>query len=152
MMRLSIRELFKNLYKHCECKYCDCLIPVINKRGNFAKYKQGHTAHSKPNPNFTFRGRKHSDEAINRWKQQTGINNRNWKEFNELKLNRKHIRIKLLLEKSNSCQLCNIETSKLDLANKSGNYSEDINDWYWLCRRCHVLSDGRINNLRQYHK
>ena len=34
--------MFKGLYKRCECGRPDCLIPVINKKGRFAKFKNGH--------------------------------------------------------------------------------------------------------------
>lgn len=23
-------------------------------------------------------------------------------------------------------------------------------DWEWLCRKCHMVKDGRINNLKQF--
>ncbi len=36
-----------------------------------------------------------------------------------------------------------------DLANISGEYKRDINDYRWLCRRCHMQSDGRMNNLEK---
>ena len=41
-MTLSIKKYFKNLYKRCECGHCNCLIPIINKHGDFAKYKHTH--------------------------------------------------------------------------------------------------------------
>lgn len=31
-----------------------------------------------------------------------------------------------------------------DLANISGIYTRNINDYQWLCRRCHMISDGRL--------
>jgi len=34
-----------------------------------------------------------------------------------------------------------------DLANISGKYTRDINDYQWLCRKCHMKSDGRLKNL-----
>jgi hypothetical protein len=37
-----------------------------------------------------------------------------------------------------------------DLANISGKYKRDINDFEWLCRRCHMNDDGRIKNLKQF--
>lgn len=45
------------------------------------------------------------------------------------------------------CEKCNIEPPH-DIANVSGEYKRDINDYQWLCRRCHILSDGRLNNLK----
>lgn len=37
----------------------------------------------------------------------------------------------------------------LDLANISQEYKRDLSDWEWLCRKCHMTKDGRINNLRR---
>ena len=46
------------------------------------------------------------------------------------------------------CEECNIKHT-YDLANISGEYKRDINDFKWLCRGCHMKSDGRlINNLK----
>lgn len=36
-----------------------------------------------------------------------------------------------------------------DLANISQKYLRDLSDWEWLCRRCHMLKDGRIAGLKQ---
>jgi hypothetical protein len=46
------------------------------------------------------------------------------------------------------CELC-FSRKPYDLANISGKYKRDINDYRWLCRSCHMNSDGRINNLRK---
>jgi len=40
------------------------------------------------------------------------------------------------------CVRCNLRHA-LDLANISGLYKRDVNDFEWLCRRCHILSDNR---------
>lgn len=45
------------------------------------------------------------------------------------------------------CEKCN-EKEPFDLANISGKYKRDINDFEWLCRRCHMVKDGRLNNLK----
>lgn len=37
-----------------------------------------------------------------------------------------------------------------DLANVTGIYNRDFINWKYICRRCHMLSDGRMNNLKQY--
>lgn len=34
-----------------------------------------------------------------------------------------------------------------DLANISQQYRRDINDFEWLCRKCHMTKDGRLENL-----
>jgi len=47
------------------------------------------------------------------------------------------------------CENCK-EGKALDLANISQEYKRDIDDWEWLCRKCHMTKDGRMNNLRQF--
>lgn len=51
------------------------------------------------------------------------------------------------------CEKCN-NIKKLDLANVSDTYNtetyiRDINMWNWLCRKCHMIQDGRLG--RMYH-
>ena len=45
------------------------------------------------------------------------------------------------------CEECGIK-KPYDLANISGRYKRDINDFEWLCRSCHIKKDGRIKNLK----
>lgn len=47
-------------------------------------------------------------------------------------------------------QLCNdcSHGFPIDLANISQEYKRDLSDWEWLCRRCHMLKDGRIKKLK----
>ena len=42
----------------------------------------------------------------------------------------------------NSCPNCGLD-KRLELANISGEYKQDINDYEWLCKRCHY---------EKYHK
>ena len=58
-----------------------------------------------------------------------------------------HSWIKTRLDKPECCDGCGLKTKKLDLANISQEYLRDINDWEWLCRRCHMNKDGRMGNL-----
>ena len=51
--------------------------------------------------------------------------------------------------KTEYCEKCN-KVEPCEVANISGEYKKDINDFEWLCRRCHMLSDGRMNNLNQF--
>ena len=37
----------------------------------------------------------------------------------------------------------------IDLANISQEYKRDVNDFEWLCRRCHMIKDGRIEILKK---
>lgn len=49
-------------------------------------------------------------------------------------------------------ELCHCqERPPIDLTNK-GVYNRDLNNWEWLCRKCHMESDGRMNNLHRNPK
>lgn len=57
-----------------------------------------------------------------------------------------HAWVKRNLIKPQVCSNCN-QTKALDLANISQEYKRDLSDWEWLCRKCHMEKDGRINQL-----
>jgi hypothetical protein len=44
------------------------------------------------------------------------------------------------------CECCR-QSKPYDLANISGEYKRDLDDWEWLCRRCHMVKDGRLVKL-----
>ncbi len=54
-----------------------------------------------------------------------------------------HSYIKWHLPKPELCQMCN-KVPPYDRANISGKYLRDPSDWQWLCRSCHMISDGRM--------
>jgi len=57
-----------------------------------------------------------------------------------------HEWIKKRLPKPERCQRCNT-ISPYDLANISGEYNREIGDWWWICRSCHMVTDGRMEKL-----
>lgn len=50
--------------------------------------------------------------------------------------------------KPDLCECCG-ERPSIDLANISGEYRRDLNDWEYLCRKCHMNKDGRNDALRE---
>jgi hypothetical protein len=54
-----------------------------------------------------------------------------------------HVWIARRKRKPEVCEHCLTSPPK-DLANISGEYRRDINDFEWLCRKCHMISDGRL--------
>ncbi len=56
-----------------------------------------------------------------------------------------HLWVKKHKKKPKLCEECNIK-KPFDVANISGKYLRDIDDYEWLCRKCHQISDGRLNN------
>jgi len=76
--------------------------------------------------------------------------NPGWKGDN-VSISSLHEWIRRRKKKPKYCVECK-KASPYDLANISGKYKRDINDFRWLCRKCHLLSDGRMfNNLKQYN-
>lgn len=61
-----------------------------------------------------------------------------------------HDWVKSHLKKPRLCDMCKV-VPPYDLANK-GVYNRNLSNWEWLCRKCHMLSDGRMDRLREILK
>jgi len=75
----------------------------------------------------------------------TGSNNGNWKGDNvgRCALHEWATKYK---PKPKLCQECN-ERTPYDMSNVTGRYLRELSDWEWLCRRCHMKKDGRLDKL-----
>ena len=49
--------------------------------------------------------------------------------------------------KPDLCECCE-NVPPYDLANISQEYKRDVNDFEWLCRKCHMIKDERYKNLK----
>lgn len=72
-------------------------------------------------------------------KRLKGKNNGMWKGDN-VGYSSLHEWIKNHKPKKSYCEICKIKKS-YDLANISGKYKRDIDDYLWLCRSCHMRFD-----------
>jgi len=79
-----------------------------------------------------------------------GEKNHQWK-GNDVGYCSLHEWIKNHKQKPEFCEECK-KKKPYDLANISGIYKRDINDFRWLCRSCHMKSDGRMFNKDKYGK
>lgn len=64
-----------------------------------------------------------------------------------------HVYVRNRLPKPKVCPDCETLPPR-DLANISPSYdpktyTRDLSNWRWLCRRCHMVSDGRLENLKK---
>lgn len=75
----------------------------------------------------------------------TGKNNTNWKGDN-VSYRALHGYIQRHKKKPEFCECCK-KNKPSDLANISGEYKRDINDFEWLCRDCHMQKDNRKEEL-----
>lgn len=77
-----------------------------------------------------------------------GHKNGQWK-GDDVKYGSLHDYIKYHIPKPKICSNCKRE-GYIEICNISGKYKRDFNDWEWLCRKCHMVKDGRILNLKQF--
>lgn len=80
-------------------------------------------------------------------KKMLGKGNPLWKGKN-VKLSALHNWVKRYFPKSIFCQSCK-KVPPRDLANISQEYKRDLSDWEWLCRKCHMTKDGRMEKLKE---
>lgn len=60
-----------------------------------------------------------------------------------------HSWMRKIVPKPEFCEECK-KNKPYDLANK-GVYDRSPKNWEWLCRKCHLVKDGRLhNNLKQF--
>jgi hypothetical protein len=59
-----------------------------------------------------------------------------------------HLYVKYHLSRPEKCEICKIR-KPIDLATKSGKYVRDLDDWFWLCRICHMAYDKKMGMRNQ---
>lgn len=61
-----------------------------------------------------------------------------------------HYWVRSRLPKTKLCESCK-KFPPHDLANISQKYKRDLSDWEWLCRKCHMMKDGRLEAMQKLH-
>ena len=79
-----------------------------------------------------------------------GENNPKWK-GDDVQVTALHAWVRRNCKKPALCQACGTKKA-IDLANISNTvnaktYTRDFENWEWLCRRCHMLKDGRLEAM-----
>lgn len=82
---------------------------------------------------------------INYNKTHIGEDSSAWK-GDDVKYHGLHRWVEKQFPKPDLCEFCKIVPPK-DLSNK-GIYNRDLENWQWLCRRCHVIYDGHTPERR----
>lgn len=138
-----------------KCKTCKKEFFVIFSRKKTAKFCSRKcikitAAHSK-----TLGDRLRALPRNTEWNKKIGltrINQKNpmWK-GKRASLKAIHHWIRIRKPKPAKCVDCKRNEPR-DLANISQKYHRDVNDFEWLCRRCHMTKDGRIEILVEKNK
>ena len=55
------------------------------------------------------------------------------------------------IPKPQACSNCG-QSRRLEIANISQQYKRDTTDWEWLCRRCHMTKDGRMEKIKNLRR
>ena len=61
-----------------------------------------------------------------------------------------HYEMKKIVPKPELCEECS-KSKAYDISNISGKYKKIISDWRWLCRKCHMVLDGRLKELNKHN-
>ena len=80
---------------------------------------------------------------MNRAKAKMGSKNPNWK-GDDVGYKPLHSWIRDHKTKTEKCENCGTYDIETELANISGEYKRDVKDYKWLCRKCHMIEDGRM--------
>lgn len=73
-----------------------------------------------------------------------GVLNPHWREKPGLAA--LHNWVKRRLKRPDVCSSCS-KNKAHDLANISQEYKRNLTDWEWLCRKCHMTKDGRLDQF-----
>lgn len=138
----KMSETAKNMYKHKKH-------PWTGRKHTEQELKKMSEALS--GDKHPLYGKKHKKETIEKMIiSRTGIfvneNNPSWK-GDQVSYKTLHAWVRRHLAKPDFCELCGLEPPK-DVANISGKYLRDLNDYRWLCRVCHFAFDGRSKEFK----
>lgn len=132
--------------KKCECGQCDEMIPTVNKLGKPSRFKHGHNTKGGNHP---FLGKKLSETHIKNLVEShigkgRAEHNGMWK-GEAVGYGKLHDWVKKYYPPPIPllCVICK-EKKPLDLANVTGIYTRDFENWKFMCRRCHLYFDNII--------
>ena len=80
-----------------------------------------------------------------------GDKNNGWK-GTRVKYSGLHLWVQKELGRADHCdgEKCSGVSERYEWANISGEYKRDVNDFEWLCRKCHMKKDGRYYKWQKH--
>lgn len=95
-------------------------------------------------------GKHHTEESKNKMRLSAlNLQERHprWK-GNDVGYQALHRYVEKRLPKPEKCPICK-KKPVCDLTNR-GIYNRELKNWRWLCRRCHLISDGRMKKFLEH--
>lgn len=134
-----------------KCPTCKLVYYVVNSRENTAKYCSRECVRVSDGARAKMSAFHKQQVRSKEWSKKIGLSrlaekNPLWK-GNEAGLDAIHVWVTARFKKPKFCTDC-LKSPPKDLANISQKYKRDLDDWEWLCRRCHMTKDGRIAQLK----
>lgn len=117
-----------------------CGVPVKERRNECCSKRCGGVLHARRYPEWWRKKLKTLKKELNP----------NWK-GNNVGKDGLHGWVKRWKKKPKNCEVCG-KQKRLDLANISQRYKRSLDDWEYICRRCHMTKDGRMERLRRHFK
>ena len=63
-----------------------------------------------------------------------------------------HYHMRKRIQKPDKCSVCGEEKKWLELSNIDHKYELDPTKWRWVCRRCHMIHDDRLEKFLEHSK
>lgn len=124
--------------RNFNCSVCDK--PILKRPSGLCK----RCLLTERNKNYSWIKGKHLSPAIRQKISASRIGEKNpiWR-GDQVGYSALHGWVKRWRPRPDKCSSCKT-IGKVDLANISQEYRRDLNDWEWLCRKCHMTKDGRL--------
>jgi len=134
------RKVSKHIHNYYEFSYCICgcqrSFPKYDKWGRTKNFIQGHQ----------FIGKVFTEEHKKKLSLKQYNENHNMWKGDHVGNTCLHRWVKRHFWITQLCQLC-FKVPPYDLANITGVYNREFKNWRYYCRKCHMLSDGRLVKL-----
>lgn len=145
MSSRTVNSKYNTEFIPCSCG-CKNTLSKYDKYGYERKFIDGHQMIGRHRTNKT----KNKLRQIFKERYQ-GENNPNWSGDSVGKVGL-HLWVRKHFSKPEKCMMCDKKPPK-DLANITGIYNRDFNNWAYFCRKCHMLFDNIIErNLKPFTK
>jgi hypothetical protein len=146
---VALTKVYEMIYCACGCGQQRTKYTIEDGRERKDRPKLYITHHNQKGYKPTEETRRKTSESMKG--KNKGNKNGMWKD--SPKYAALHLWVRNHLPQPEYCQEC-IQVPPYDLANVTGIYNRELDNWLYLCRKCHMKSDNRLLTMinRNYRK